>query len=227
MQVSVECIMPRSKRPDILSMLIVLPFLLLYYGLGKVVHCSTVHENSEDFHSLLHFKNGITNDPNGALSNWTSNIHFCRWNGVNCTLTPPYCVTQLSLPNQNLAGQISSSLGNLTYLNELVLTNNSFQGPIPLVSKLHNLEYLSLGNNLLQGLIPDAIINCSNLVTLDLSKNNLTGVIPPRIGFLTSLKGLSFSQNYLTGYIPPGLGNISHLSLLVLSQNQLNGPHSQ
>ena len=59
----------------------------LYYGLGKV-HCSTVHENSEDFHSLLDFKNGITNDPNEALSNWTSNIHFCRWNGVNCTLTP-------------------------------------------------------------------------------------------------------------------------------------------
>jgi len=50
-------------------MLIVLPFLLLYYGLGKVVHCSTVHENSEDFHSLLDFKNGITNNPNGALSN--------------------------------------------------------------------------------------------------------------------------------------------------------------
>jgi len=97
-------------------MLIVLPFLLLYYGLGKV-HCSTVHENSEDFHSLLDFKNGITNDPNEALSNWTSNIHFCRWNGVNCALTPPYRVTQLSLPNQNLAGQISSSLGNLTYLN--------------------------------------------------------------------------------------------------------------
>jgi len=149
---------------------------------------------------------------------------LCRWNGVNCTLTLPYRVTQLILPGQNLAGQISSSLGNLTYLSALVLTNNSFQGPIPLVSKLRNLEYLSVGNNLLQGLIPDAIINCSNLVSLDLSKNHLTGVIHPRIGSLTKLESLFLNGNNLSGVIPPGLGNISHLSLLVLSQNQLNGP---
>jgi len=104
---------------------------------------------------LVDFKNGITNDPNGALNNWTSNTHFCRWNGVNCTLTRPYRVTQLILPGHNLAGQISSSLGNLTHLTALVLTNNSFNGPIPFLSKLKNLKYLSLGNNLLQGVIPE------------------------------------------------------------------------
>jgi len=188
--------MPRSKPPAKLTMLIVLPLLLLCHGLGKV-HCSTVHDNSEDFQSLVDFKNGITNDPNGALNNWTSNTHLCRWNGVNCTLTRPYRVTQLILPGQNLASQISSSLGNLTYLNVLYLTNNRFNGPIPLLGKLQNLKYLLLGNNLLQGVIPDAITNCSNLVSLDLSKNNLTGVIPSRVGFLTKLESLLLNVNNL------------------------------
>jgi hypothetical protein len=82
--------------------------------------------------SLLHFKKGITDDPNGAVISWTNNTHFCWWKGVKCTLTPPYRVTELSLTVKNLAGQISSALGNLTYLNLLALPNNSFVGPIPL-----------------------------------------------------------------------------------------------
>lgn len=201
-------------------MLLVL--LLLCYGVGKT-HCSTVHENREDFHALLDFKQGIT-DPNGALSNWTSNTHFCRWNGVTCTPKPPYRVMFLLLPDQNLAGQISSSLGNLTFLNWLVLSNNSFHGPIPILSRLQNLQYLLLGSNLLRGVIPDALTNCSNLVGLDLSDNSLTGVIPPTIGYLTNLDYINFEGNTLSGGIPLGLGNITDLSVIDLSYNRLSGP---
>ncbi|WVZ74570.1 hypothetical protein U9M48_022736 [Paspalum notatum var. saurae] len=198
-----------------------LALMLLCYGVGNI-HCSTVHENSEDFHSLLDFKQGIT-DPNGALSTWTNNTHFCRWHGVNCSSTPPYRVTELNLTGQSLGGQISSSLGSLTFLGILDLSNNSFDGPIPLLGKIQRLYVLSLANNRLQDAIPDALTNCSNLASLDLSGNNLTGIIPPRIGFLTQLESIVLDSNGLTGGIPAALGNITTLKEISFTQNQLNG----
>jgi Leucine-rich repeat (LRR) protein len=122
-----------------------------------------------------------------------------------------------------LVGQISSSLGNLTFLNTLDLANNSFSGPIPLLNKLQNLNKLALWGNHLEGVIPDGITNCSNLVELDLSENNLVGAIPPKIGFLTKLKGILLYNNYLAGVIPPALGKISTLEIVDLSINNLSG----
>ncbi|KAJ1279982.1 hypothetical protein BS78_04G197200 [Paspalum vaginatum] len=213
--------MGHSKQPANLAMFIVLPLLLVCYGVGNI-HCSTVHENSEDFHSLLDFKQGIT-DPNNALSTWTNNTHFCRWHGVNCSSTPPYRVTALNLTGQGLGGQISSSLGNLTFLATLNLSNNNFHGPIPLLNKLQHLNSLLLGSNFLQGVIPDSLTNYSHLVNLDLSINNLTGNIPLKLSLLTKLEAIILFDNDLTGAIPPALGKIITLKTVDLSENQLSG----
>jgi hypothetical protein len=60
-----------SKQPVKVDMLhILLSLLVLCYGVTNS-HCSTVNESSQDFLSLLDFKQGITSDPRGALSNWT------------------------------------------------------------------------------------------------------------------------------------------------------------
>ncbi|PWZ29037.1 Receptor kinase-like protein Xa21 [Zea mays] len=209
------------KQPSKLAMLVVL-LLLLCHAVDKV-HCSTHHNNSQDFHSLLEFHKGITSDPNEALSNWNPSIHFCHWHGVNCSSTRPYRVTELNLTGQNLAGQISSSLGNLTFLHTLDLSYNSFSGPLPLLNKLRNLDILFLGSNHLGDVIPDWLTNSSNLVDLDLSENNLNGHIPSNIGFLTKLEGIVLSNNNLTGVIPPTLGNISTLGVVDFSVNQLSG----
>lgn len=208
-----------AKQP---ALPILLASLLLYHGVGNV-YCATVHENSVDLHSLLDFQQRVTNDLNGALSNWSISTHFCRWNGVTCSSTRPWRVAGLNLTTQNLAGQISPSLGNLTYLQTLDLSGNSFHGPLPLVKPLQHLEILILRSNLLQGNIPDALTNCSNLAYLDLSRNQLTGVIPPSIGSLSKLVGLSFFRNNLTGVIPESLGNITSLKGVDLTDNQLNG----
>ncbi|KAF7090000.1 hypothetical protein CFC21_092835 [Triticum aestivum] len=132
--------MRSPKQPAKLTMLLLLALLLFCYGVGNV-HCSTIHENRVDLQALLDFQQGIASDPQGALSNWNTTTHFCHWNGVNCTTTPPFRVTQLKLSGWNLAGQITSSLGNLTFLAYLDLSGNNFVGPLPVIGHLQQLRH--------------------------------------------------------------------------------------
>jgi len=204
-EVAVKCTMCHSKRLATVAMpmLILLPLLLLCYGVGNV--CSTVHENSRDLQALLDFKQGVS-DPSGALSNWTRNTHFCRWTGITCTLTRrPLRVLSLTLRGKNLAGKISSSLGNLTFLGYLDLSSNNFVSPLP-----------------------DALTNCPNLYYLDLSSNLLSGSIPPQLGLLSNLKYLSLHSNKFEASIPGELGQLVNLQSLLLNENSLSGeiPHA-
>jgi len=223
LQVTVKYIMYRSEQPAKLAMpmLILLPLLLLCYGVGNV-RCSTVHDSSIDLQALLDFRQGITGDPNGALSNWTMRSHFCHWNGVECTLEQPRRVVGLQLTSQSLSGKISSSLGNLTFLNYLVLSYNNFIGPLPLLGRLQQLQILYLNNNNLSGIIPDEIANCSNLTAIDLSFNLLVGSIPPKLGLLSKLGYLSLMSNQLNGSIPGELGQLK-LKTLRFGDNRLSG----
>jgi hypothetical protein len=198
---------PPAKK---LAMWLVLSLLLLRlcYGVGNV-QGATVHDNSEDVRSLLDFKAGITGNPYGALSNWTTSAHFCHRNGVTCTTTTaqPLRVMQLNLAGQNLAGKISSSLGNLTSLNSLDLENNTLVGSIPPLGHLKQLHILYLNNNNLSGIIPDALANCSNLNWLDLSSNLLVGSIPLKLGLLSNLVYLDLGSNQLEGGVPDVFGS--------------------
>lgn len=212
-----------AKQPKKLAVLILFTLLLLCYGVGNV--SAAVHENSVDLQALLEFKQGISSDPKGALSSWNTNTHFCRWNGVNCSVTRrPLRVTELNFMGQGLTGQISSSLGSLTFLEKLDLSNNNFRGPVPLLRNMQQLKLFYLNNNFLDGIIPaDAFTNCSQLSFIDLSTNYLAGSVPPNIGFLPSLMYLYLHVNNLTGPIPPTLGNATSLVELSLSTNRLEG----
>lgn len=108
---------------------LVLPdvLLLVFYGAGDT-HCSMVHGNTMDRHSLFDFKEAITEDPKGALRFWNDSIHYCMWSGVSCSTRHPGRVTVLDLSNLSLAVQITPLLGNLTFLRELWLFSNHFSG---------------------------------------------------------------------------------------------------
>jgi len=150
-------------------------FVLLACCMQAVI-CST--GNYIDMFSLLDFKKQIRLDPQQALMSWNGSTHFCSWNGVRCSIKKPSRVTSLNLTKQGLVGQISPSLGNLTFLKVLVLSANSFLGEIPMsLGHLHHLQMLDLNNNTLQGKIP-ALANCSKLTRLSMAWNQLTGEIP-------------------------------------------------
>ncbi|KAJ6894099.1 LRR receptor-like serine/threonine-protein kinase [Populus alba x Populus x berolinensis] len=184
------------------------------------VTCSN-YTNETDLLALIQFKNKIVDDPLGIMSSWNSTIHFCQWYGVSCGRRHQR-VRVLALQSLKLSGTISPHIGNLSFLRELHLQNNSFFHEIPpQVGRLRSLQIFSLHNNSISGQIPPSISDCSNLVSIKIEYNNLTGEIPMELGSLLKLKILTLEVNGLTGTIPPSLGNLSSLEILRLEKNKI------
>ncbi|XP_078148688.1 receptor kinase-like protein Xa21 [Carex rostrata] len=205
-------------------------------------------DNETDRYALLSFKSSIYTDPTGALSSWNHSLHYCQWKGVICGRQHPNRVTALVLDSLQLAGYLSPSLTNLTFLQRLVLSNNQLTGSIPeelghlsrlkILNLTHNsfngnvpsticncskLEVLHIRNNRIQGTIPTELAKCRELSVVSLTENFLEGEIPPELGFLSKLTVLSFGDNNLTGSIPPNLGNLTNLYAFNFGQNSLTG----
>ncbi|MBA0812089.1 hypothetical protein Gohar_026085 [Gossypium harknessii] len=127
--------------------------------------------------------------------------------------------------NPSLSGNVPPSLGNLTRLRVLSLSQNNLQGNIPgELGWLVNLEQLDLSYNNLSGEIPQEIEGLKSLAILELSSNDLTGVLPFALGQLQHLQKVDLCSNRIHGKIPPELGKLNRLVLLDLSHNFINGP---
>ncbi|KAG9137827.1 hypothetical protein Leryth_022287 [Lithospermum erythrorhizon] len=135
-----------------------------------------------------------------VMDGWDINsVDPCTWNMVACSQEG--FVISLEMASVGLSGSLSSSIGNLTYLQTMLLQNNMISGPIPPeIGKLLELR------------------------TLDISGNQLDGEIPSSLGSLTRLSYLRLSRNKLSGHIPRSVANLSGLSFLDFSFNNLSGP---
>ncbi|KHN31501.1 LRR receptor-like serine/threonine-protein kinase GSO1 [Glycine soja] len=109
--------------------------------------------------------------------------------------------------NYEIQGPIPGGIRNLTLLQNLDLSGNSFSSSIPdCLDGLRRLKFLNLKGNKLHGTISDALGNLTSLVELDLSGNQLEGNIPTSLGVvkeddlanLTSLEQFSASGNNFT-----------------------------
>jgi hypothetical protein len=140
-----------------LGVLISVVLVLLASYEARSLRLAELNANGTDLLSLLEFKRGITNDPTGALNAWNTSVHFCRWNGVTCGGGGR--VVALDLAGLTLAGRISPSIGNLTCLDSLTLSDNKFSGEVPDLGRLRRLEFLDLNDNLLTGVVPDSLAN--------------------------------------------------------------------
>ena len=122
-------------------------------------------------------------------------------------------------------GVTTDSGGRVTALN---LSSNSLDGALPAaLGDLTNLESLRLSENPLTGRIPAELGDLTNLRELHLGSQGygrLTGPIPAALGDLTNLESLVLSSNELTGPIPAWLGDLTNLVVLNLWSNQLTGP---
>ncbi|KAM5556655.1 hypothetical protein ABKV19_024171 [Rosa sericea] len=200
----------------------VLTFLLFINFLQPTTVVSSIG-NETDRLALLKFKDCIASDPHELLNSWNDSIHYCKWPGITCGRRH-LRVTGLSLPHAELHGTISPCIGNLSFLRNFDLYNNSFSGNIPQqVGHLFRLRRLNLPLNKLEGAIPVNLTFCSKLRFISIAVNRLTGKIPSEIGSLKKLVDLRLQENNLTGGITPSLGNLSSLTLLSLEHNNLVG----
>jgi Leucine-rich repeat (LRR) protein/photosystem II stability/assembly factor-like uncharacterized protein len=177
--------------------------------------------------------------------NWAENAMPSTWFGV--TVGDGH-VTGLSFPGNGLWGSLPASLGDLSALQTLNLSNNRLYGGIPgEIGNLVQLRTLDLGMNSLAGL-PGSFANLVELRSLALNGTAITGPIPAwigslqhlqsldltgcqlRLGFpveltvLPDLRYLALGQNTLDGWLPPQIGNLGQLRTLHLGENQLSGP---
>ncbi|KAL6143124.1 hypothetical protein ACLB2K_053820 [Fragaria x ananassa] len=157
-------------------------------------------------------------------------------------------LADLDLSRNGLTGSIPLSLGNLSLLTTMVLSNNYLTGEIPhfwksipelyivdmsnnslsgtiprSMDSLVSLRYLILSNNNLSGKLP-SLRNRTGMKSLDLGENKFFGNIPAWIGeSMLSLLILRLSSNSFTGSIPSQLCGLSNLHILDLSHNKLSG----
>ncbi|RWW01684.1 hypothetical protein GW17_00035265 [Ensete ventricosum] len=213
------------QLPRVLTSHVCFHHILLLLLLHPLLLSRSASATETDRLALLAFRAAITKDPSGILHSWNNSRHFCRWPGVACH--DPHRgerVTTLALESMSLRGVISPSIGNLTYLGYLLLSNNNFYGEIPPeISRLAQLKDLNLSYNALSGTIPVSVDLCTNLLGIDFTGNLVSGNIPAQLGSLLKLLVLNLGVNKLVGDITPFLGNLSSLKQLDLSSNKLTG----
>ncbi|PSR88221.1 Protein NSP-INTERACTING KINASE 1 like [Actinidia chinensis var. chinensis] len=150
-------------------------------------------------------------DPHGVLDNWDSDaVDPCSWTMVTCSADK--LVIGLGTPSQNLSGNLSPSIGNLTNLQIVLLQNNNISGSIPTeLGRLPKLQTLDLSNNFFTGEIPSSLAHLKSLQYLRLNNNSLSQAIPLSFANMTQLAFLDLSFNNLSGPVPKFLAKTFNL----------------
>ena len=126
--------------------------------------------------------------------------------------------------NANYSGGIPESIGGLTHIEELNISETNLTGEIPeSIGNLEHVNLLALDNNQLTGEIPEGIWNLNNLTSLVLARNQLSGELPDSMPSFPNLSDLWLDYNQLSGNIPQNIGQLISMNSLDLNFNQFTG----
>ncbi|XVF89257.1 hypothetical protein PTKIN_Ptkin19aG0115800 [Pterospermum kingtungense] len=161
----------------------------------------------------------------GSNSSFSYNFSdsVCSWEGVHCD-TKKESVIGLKTSGLGLSGLIpDSTIGKLTKLQSLDLSNNKITALPSDLWSLSSLKSLNLSSNQISWSLPNNIGNFGQLEVIDLSGNNFSGEIPAAIGSLVNLQVLNLAGNGFQWSIPREILSCRSLVSLDLSSNHLNG----
>ncbi|XP_059070375.1 receptor-like protein 7 [Cryptomeria japonica] len=204
----------------------------------------------QEYEALLSFNITLT-FPAGYGYEWANGTDCCEWYGIECDEHKNHVVEIRWMPDRNgygaqggimsdnlckfpsltgivisdvgLIGNLPSCLGNLHFLEDIIIEYNELGGVIPLsVCMLTNLSYISLLGNQLSGSLPSCLNNLSSLRSLEISDNRLSGQIPYTWGNLPLLEFLDVSFNQLSGTLPLSFAGLSSLTDLYARGNRFN-----
>lgn len=94
-------------------------------------------------------------------------------------------------------------MGNLKNINAIDVSENNLPGEVPTtIGDCQSLEYLNLQGNNFQGVMPSSLASLKGLTHLDLSHNSLSGKIPRDLENLHFLLYFNASFNNLESEVP-------------------------
>ena len=194
---------------------------------------------------LVNFYQALDGDNWTNKTNWLSTSPVSDWHGIEVENGR---VTSINFNDNNLHGNLPSSLGDLDSLKFLSISvEENITGPIPpelgncsnleridiivtnisgeIPSSFSNLTKLSrcvMFRNNLEGTFPSFLLELP-LEEIDLGDNNFTGNIPSNISDLSGLTYLDLSRNNFVGEVPATISQLTKLSTLHLRENMLVG----
>ena len=169
------------------------------------------------FPSLRYF-NISFNEITGTIPSSISNLPVCDTIDLSHQAKSEYDPSTGQRITRGISGEIPSELGQLPFLQQLVLSDNLLSSTIPdSIAQLSYLRQFNVEDNLLFGSIPPSINILEQLGTVRLARNRLTGVIPDLGGSQETVRVVTMAGN--PGLSSPAPFNLCDLDDLDLRSN--------
>jgi len=182
-----------------------------------ITSCAQITEiPNNECQALLELYTTTQGEHRTHTDNWWDMTNISRRYGVNVDNGH---VTKIMLWKNNLVGDISTKIGNLTYLERLDVYNNHITSLPTEIQELAHLKYLYIYNNELTSLPPE-IVRLINLEWLYINGNKLTQ-LPLELGHFTKLLWFDVSNNKLTS-LPAELEYLNNLEYLNIKNNDIH-----